>query len=90
MVSITDKVIGVVVTLSLLLIIIGLAMVSSDSTKTGETYVLPSLMDIQEKLNELEPSSPIEADGKWGPETKEKWERVWCNEQAKKYFKGTN
>jgi hypothetical protein len=52
---------------------------------------LPSLIDIQKRLNELEPDNPIKADGVYGPKTKEKWERVYCNEQAKKYFtKGEN
>jgi hypothetical protein len=47
---------------------------------------LPSLMDIQERLNELEPESPIKVDGIWGQETSEKWLRVWWNQQAKRHF----
>jgi len=47
---------------------------------------LPCLIDIQKKLNELEPNNPIPVDGRWGKLTYEKWERVYCNEQAKKYF----
>ena len=52
---------------------------------------LPDLIDIQKQLNAIEPENPIEEDGIYGPKTKEKWERVYCNEQAKKYFsKGEN
>ena len=47
---------------------------------------LPCLIDIQKKLNELEPNDPLKIDGRWGKLTYEKWERVYCNEQAKKYF----
>ena len=50
---------------------------------------LPCLIDIQKMLNELEPDNPIKADGVYGPATKEKWERVWMNQQAKKYIEGT-
>jgi len=49
---------------------------------------LPSLIDIQRKLNELEPNDPLKVDGRWGKLTSEKWDRVYCNEQAKRYFKG--
>ena len=49
---------------------------------------LPSLIDIQRKLNELEPNNPLKVDGRWGKLTCEKWDRVYCNEQAKKYFEG--
>ena len=49
---------------------------------------LPSLIDIQRKLNELEPNDPLKVDGRWGKLTCDKWDRVYCNEQAKKYFEG--
>lgn len=47
---------------------------------------LPSLIDIQKMLNELEPDNPIKADGVYGLATREKWERVWIEKQARKYF----
>jgi len=57
----------------------------------AERPELPSLIEIQKMLNELEPDNPIKVDGIYGPKTKEKWERVWMNEQAIKYFtKGEN
>jgi preprotein translocase subunit YajC len=49
---------------------------------------LMSLIEIQKMLNELEPENPIEADGIYGNQTKVKWERVWMNQQAKKYIEG--
>ena len=63
-------------------------VVSNECEVTPDSE-LPSLMDIQRRLNELEPNDPIEVDGRYGLETQEKWERVYCNEQAKKYFEGT-
>ena len=54
----------------------------------AETYQpeLPSIVDIQEMLNELEPNNPVKTDGIYGPATRDKWDRVYCNQQAKKYF----
>ena len=58
----------------------------------AEIYMpeLPNLIEIQKLLNELEPNNPIKEDGIYGPATKEKWERVWMNQQAKKYIEGQN
>jgi hypothetical protein len=47
---------------------------------------LPNLIQIQRRLNELEPDNPIDEDGVYGKNTREKWERVWMNEQARKSF----
>jgi hypothetical protein len=53
---------------------------------TEKAVVLPSLLDIQKRLNILEPTNLIAEDGVYGLQTKDKWERVWMNEQAKKYI----
>jgi hypothetical protein len=53
-----------------------------------EATDLPSLIDIQKRLNEIEPRNSIKPDGIYGPATKAKWDRVYGNEQAKKYIEG--
>jgi len=86
----------IVCLLMVLFIALAFALVAISNAKV--TYVkdmravfleFPNLIDIQKKLNELEPENPIEADGKYGTETRDKWERVWMNLQAKKYMEGT-
>ena len=47
---------------------------------------LPSLIDIQRMLNVMEPNEPIKEDGWYGPATESKWDRVYCNQCASKYF----
>ncbi len=50
--------------------------------------LLPSVAAIQQKLNELEPENPLKVDGKVGPKTIEKWNRVYCEQSAKKASEG--
>lgn len=52
---------------------------------------LPSIMDIQERLNELDPNNPIPVDGKVSPDyqnslTQTKWDRTVFNRDALVYF----
>jgi len=51
---------------------------------------LPSIIDIQERLNEIEPNNPIPVDGKvsldWrNSKTQTKWDRIVFNQYAQKY-----
>jgi len=48
---------------------------------------LPAPADIQELLNRLEPEPRIAVDGRIGPKTMEKWNRVYCEISAKQYYK---
>ena len=48
--------------------------------------VLPAPSDIQELLNRLEPEPRIAVDGKIGPQTMDKWNRVYSEISAKQYF----
>lgn len=43
--------------------------------------------ELQELLNQLEPEHPLKVDGKIGPKTIAKWERVYCEQSALKTFK---
>ncbi len=43
--------------------------------------------ELQELLNKIEPSDPVKIDGRIGPETLTKWNRVWFNQCAAKTFK---
>jgi len=56
----------------------------TEPTTPAET--MPSVTAIQRRLNELEPESPIRADGKLGPATQAKWDRVFIRESAKAAF----
>jgi len=47
-------------------------------------YELISISELQELLNEIEPTDPIEVDGKLGPATQEKWDRLVCNAEHQK------
>ena len=49
--------------------------------------VLPSPTDIQLLLNELDPNDPVHVDGIIGEKTLKKWDKVYCNESARVYFK---
>ena len=49
---------------------------------------LPSPAAIQLKLNELEPQTLLKVDGKIGPLTLEKWNRVYCEQSARKASEG--
>lgn len=49
---------------------------------------LPSPADIQALLNRLEPEPRLKVDGKIGPLTLEKWDRVYCEQSAKKASEG--
>lgn len=49
---------------------------------------LPSPAAIQELLNRLEPEPRLKVDGKIGPLTLEKWNRVYCEQSAKKASEG--
>lgn len=48
-----------------------------------------SIEDFQRLLNKIEPSNPIECDGKLGPATQKKWDRIICNQYAKVYHTET-
>ncbi len=50
----------------------------------GKGPLLPSVTAIQQQLNQLEPENPIKVDGKLGPKTAEKWDRVFCEQSAKR------
>ena len=52
----------------------------------GERLEVPSPADIQRLLNAAEPENPIKVDGRIGPETIAKWERIYCNQSAAKTF----
>ena len=45
-----------------------------------------SIAEFQEYLNELDPSNPIAVDGKLGPATQAKWDRIVCNNYALNTF----
>jgi len=60
----------------------------TEPTTPAET--VPSVTAIQRRLNELEPESPIRADGKLGPATQAKWDRVFIRESAKAAFAGVS
>jgi len=44
---------------------------------------LPSISEIQRRLNALDPEQPLRVDGKLGPATQAKWDRVFVRESAK-------
>ena len=46
--------------------------------------LLPSITAIQQQLNRMEPESPIKVDGKLGPATAEKWNRLFIEQSAKR------
>jgi hypothetical protein len=50
--------------------------------------LLPSIAAIQQQLNELEPENPLKVDGKVGPMTIEKWNRVFVEQSSKKASEG--
>lgn len=50
--------------------------------------ILPSPAAIQELLNQMEPEPRLKVDGKIGPMTLEKWNRVYCEQSAKKASEG--
>ncbi len=50
--------------------------------------LLPSVAAIQQQLNELEPDDPLKVDGKLGPATEKKWNRVFIEQSAKKSSEG--
>lgn len=41
---------------------------------------IPSIKEFQSLLNQLEPNAPINVDGRLGPETQRKWDRVYFNQ----------
>lgn len=43
---------------------------------------LPSPLDIQRRLNQIEPQNPVVVDGVIGKETMKKWNRVYNNQQG--------
>lgn len=58
--------------------------------RIAELDRLPSIMEIQERLNEIEPSNPIPVDGKVSPDyqnslTQAKWDRIVFNRYALVY-----
>ena len=53
-----------------------------------EKVDLPSPAAIQLKLNELEPQTRLKVDGKIGPLTLEKWNRIYIEQSAKNASKG--
>ena len=50
--------------------------------------LLPSVTAIQQQLNRMEPENPLKVDGKLGPKTIEKWNRVFIAQSAKKASEG--
>lgn len=46
--------------------------------------LLPSIAAIQQQLNRMEPENPLKADGKLGRQTQEKWDRLFCEQSAKR------
>jgi len=70
----------ITVLFGLMVVLVALAQIRS--IPKPEPELIPSLMDIQKMLNEFEPENPIEEDGKYGPATAEKWERVYIEQSV--------
>lgn len=47
---------------------------------------IPGPAELQRRLNRAEPERPIKVDGRPGPETIAKWQRVFCNQSAAATF----
>jgi len=52
----------------------------------NRTNQIPGPAELQRRLNRAEPKNPIKVDGRPGPETIEKWKRVFCNQSAERTF----
>jgi len=66
------------------------ARLASRDAEVAFLRKLPSIMDIQERLNEIEPTNPIPVDGKvsndWqNSKTQTKWDRIVFNKYAVKF-----
>ena len=59
---------------------------NTSNEKRTTSDEIPSIAEFQEMLNRLDPRNPIKVDGKFGPETQAKWDRVYCNQCAAKYM----
>jgi hypothetical protein len=47
---------------------------------------IPGPSELQKRLNRIEPKNPIKVDGRIGPETIAKYERIFCNQSAAATF----
>lgn len=63
---------------------------STQAAIPAKRVQIHSPRQFQALLNELEPEYPIAEDGIIGRESIEKWERVYCNQQAMKTFEKAN
>ena len=52
--------------------------------KPEVNHDIPAPIDVQEQLVKL--GYDISVDGKIGKETKQAWEKAYCNQQAEKHF----
>jgi hypothetical protein len=48
---------------------------------------IPGPAELQRRLNRIEPKNPIKVDGRIGPETIAKYERVFCSQSAAATFR---
>lgn len=67
------------------------AQLASRDAEIAFLQRMPSIIDIQERLNEIDPNNPIPVDGKLGPDylnskTQAKWDKIVFNQYAEVYF----
>lgn len=72
--------------------VLNVSLITERKTKPAQAVKspvgLPSPAVIQRMLNELEPLPRLNVDGKLGPKTIEKWNRVYIEQSAKKASNG--